>query len=95
MSEIKVNFGSLEAGRAGIAKTHGQLVSTLDDLEANLQSMLQTWDGQAREAYYQCKSEWDSAAAAMAQTLNQIGTAVGNANENYGAAEKAATNTWQ
>lgn len=42
MSEIKVNFGSLEAGQAGIKNTHGQLVSTLDEFEANLQPMLQT-----------------------------------------------------
>lgn len=94
MSEIRVNFGSLEAGRAGIMKSHGELVSTLDDLEANLQPMLQTWDGEAREAYFRCKQEWDTAAAAMAQTLSQIGSAVGTANENYGAAERAATQTW-
>ncbi|KQY56339.1 MULTISPECIES: WXG100 family type VII secretion target [unclassified Nocardioides] len=95
MSEIKVNFGSLEAGKAGIQKTHGQLVSTLDDLEANLQPMLQTWDGAAREAYYQCKQEWDNAAAQMATTLGQIGTLVGSAQENYQQAEGTATNMWQ
>jgi 6 kDa early secretory antigenic target len=94
MSEIKVNFGSLGAGAAGIGSTHAKLVSTLDDLEANLQPMLQTWDGQAREAYYQCKKEWDAAAAQMATTLQQIGQAVSTANENYQAAEKAATNNW-
>lgn len=94
MSEIKVNFGSLEAGQAGIKNTHGQLVTTLDELESNLQPMLQTWDGQAREAYYQCKQEWDNAAAQMAQTLEQIGTAVGTAQQNYRQAETTATNTW-
>lgn len=95
MSEIKVNFGSLEAGQAGIASTHGKLVTTLDELESNLQPMLQTWDGQAREAYFQCKQEWDNAAAQMATTLQQIGSAVGTANENYNQAERTATNTWQ
>jgi len=94
MSEIRVNFGALEAGRAGIMATHAALVASLDDLEANLQPMLQSWEGEAREAYFQCKQQWDSAAAQMSATLSQIGTAVGTANENYGAAEKAATNTW-
>lgn len=94
MSEIKVNFGSLEAGQAGIMKTHGNLKATLEQLEADLQPMLQTWDGTAREAYYQCKKEWDSAAEQMAQTLAQIGTTVGNAHSNYTQAEQTATNTW-
>jgi len=94
MSEIRVNFGSLEGGQAGIMSTHGQLVGTLDDLEANLQPMLSTWDGEAREAYYRCKQEWDSAAEQMSTTLQQIGQLVGNAHQNYTSAEKAATNTW-
>jgi len=94
MSEIKVNFGALEAGQAGIAKTHGELVATLDELEANLQPMLATWDGDAREAYYQCKKEWDSAAEQMNTTLGQIGQLVGTANQNYRQAETTATNNW-
>jgi early secretory antigenic target protein ESAT-6 len=94
MSEIRVNFGSLEGGQAGIMATHGTLVSTLDDLEANLQPMLSTWDGEAREAYFRCKQEWDSAAEAMSQTLQQIGQLVGNAHQNYTAAERSATNNW-
>ncbi|MDT0202158.1 WXG100 family type VII secretion target [Nocardioides sp. AE5] len=94
MSEIKVNFGSLEAGQAGILKAHASLVASLDDLESNLQPMLQTWDGEAREAYFQCKQQWDAAAAQMATTLQQIGQAVGTAQANYQGAENAAKNTW-
>lgn len=94
MGEIRVNFGALGEGQSSIMATHSQLVTTLDDLEANLQPMLETWDGAARDAYFQCKTQWDSAAAEMAQTLSQIAGAVGTANENYNAAETANTNAW-
>lgn len=95
MSEIRVNFGALSEGQAGILATHKQMEESLSTLESQLQAMLQTWDGEAREAYYASKQQWDSAAQKMAVTLQQIGNLVGTANENYGAAERAARNTWQ
>lgn len=94
MGEINVNFGSLETGAAGIMTTHGRLVTTLDELEANLQPMLQSWTGEAREAYYACKQQWDSAAEAMSTTLQQIGSLVGTAQTNYQQAENSARGNW-
>lgn len=93
--EIRVQFGSLEAGRDGIAKVHGGLLGTLSQLESDLAPMVASWNGVAQEAYVRDKTAWEQGAEQMAVTLNQIANLVGTAHENYVAAEQAAFKTWQ
>jgi early secretory antigenic target protein ESAT-6 len=92
--EIHVNFGALEAGQAGINKTYGSLQATLDQLESDLKPMIETWSGDAQQAYLVNKQQWDQGAAALAQVLNNIGRAVGDANENYQATHQATKQIW-
>lgn len=94
MGEIHVQFESLQSGQEGINKTFQGLTSTLDQLESDLQPMINSWSGAAQEAYLQCKKQWDDAAQALAGVLSNIGTAVGQAHDNYRAAESAAQNNW-
>lgn len=94
MGEIHVQFESLLQGQAGIAQTYSRLTSTLEQLEQDLNPMIQSWTGAAQESYLQCKKQWDEAAANLASVLNSIGQAVGQAHENYRAAENAAQSNW-
>lgn len=94
MGEIHVQFESLLQGQAGIAQTYSRLTSTLEQLESDLNPMIQSWTGSAQESYMQCKKQWDEAAANLASVLNSIGQAVGQAHENYRAAENAAQSNW-
>ncbi|HEY7046013.1 MAG TPA: WXG100 family type VII secretion target [Jatrophihabitantaceae bacterium] len=94
MGEIHVQFESLLQGQAGIAQTYSRLTSTLEQLEQDLNPMVQSWTGAAQESYMQCKKQWDEAAANLASVLNSIGQAVGQAHENYRAAENAAQSNW-
>jgi ESAT-6 family protein len=94
MGEIHVQFESLLQGQAGIAQTYSRLTSTLEQLEQDLNPMIQSWTGAAQESYMQCKKQWDEAAANLASVLNSIGQAVGQAHENYRAAENAAQSNW-
>ena len=94
MGEIHVQFESLLQGQAGIAQTYSRLTGTLEQLESDLQGMINSWTGAAQESYMQCKKQWDEAAANLASVLNSIGQAVGQAHENYRAAENAAQSNW-
>lgn len=94
MGEIKVSFGALEAGEQGIRNNYAKLTGTLDQLESDLAPMIATWTGAAQESYLNCKKQWDDAALALSQVLNNIGQAVGQANQNYQAAENAAKGNW-
>jgi early secretory antigenic target protein ESAT-6 len=94
MPEISVSFESLTTGQDSIKGVYAQLTATLDQLESDLQPMVSSWSGSAQESYVQCKKQWEEAALALSTVLSQIGTAVGTANENYRAAEKAAKSNW-
>jgi early secretory antigenic target protein ESAT-6 len=91
---VHVQFDALSGGQAGIKTTLGQLNSTLADLESGLQPMLSQWSGAAQAAYSQAKKQWDDAAADLAEVLDAIGRSVGNAHDNYVAAEQAAQSAW-
>jgi WXG100 family type VII secretion target len=92
--EVHVKFESLSAGAAGILSTHKALEGTLQNLEAELGPMVNSWTGDAREAYFQQKRKWEEASAAMATILQQMGQAVEQAHSNYTSAETANRNIW-
>jgi WXG100 family type VII secretion target len=94
MGEIHVQFESLQTGQQGIQSNYAKLTATLEQLESDLQPMIGTWSGQAQESYLACKKQWDDAALALSQVLNSIGQAVGQAHENYTAAEASARSNW-
>ncbi len=94
MGEIHVQFESLAAGEQGIRGNYAKLTATLDQLESDLQPMIASWSGAAQESYLVCKRQWDEAALALSQVLNNIGQAVGQAHQNYTSAEAAARSNW-
>jgi early secretory antigenic target protein ESAT-6 len=94
MGEIHVQFEALQSGEQGIRNNYAKLTATLDQLEADLQPMIASWSGAAQESYLACKKQWDDAALALSQVLNSIGQAVGQAHQNYTAAESCARSNW-
>ena len=94
MGEIQVNFEALQTGRAGIAQTFNRLQATLEELEADLQPMIETWTGAAQEQYLVCKRQWDTAAADLATVLNEVSNAVAAAHENYSTTHSATVQIW-
>jgi 6 kDa early secretory antigenic target len=95
MSEYtRVVFSSMEQGRADFAATYSSVQNTVSTLDSQLRSNLAEWDGQAQQAYYAAKTTWDNAMADMASVLNQLGTVIGVANDNYTSAESANTQMW-
>lgn len=94
MGEIHVQFESLQAGEQGIRNNYAKLTATLEQLESDLRPMINTWTGAAQESYLACKKSWDDAAVALSMVLSNIGQAVGQAHENYTAAESSARSNW-
>lgn len=84
-------FGQLLTSVADFASIHSQMVSTLSDLEHDLQGSLSAWQGDAQEAYWAAKAKWDAAAGNMENVLNQLRIVIGEAHANYTAAEAAGS----
>lgn len=58
MPRIVYNFGALDSGAQTLEATYGKLMTDIADLEAAVAPMLSIWDGEAKEAYYQCQGIW-------------------------------------
>jgi 6 kDa early secretory antigenic target len=95
MSEIKVTFGALETAQSDVSGVAGRMTSQLDDLKRFLAPMVATWEGQAATEYQAKQRQWDTAAVGLASVLQQIGVALGSANESYRQVEQANASRWR
>lgn len=94
MSEIKVTFGALSTAQADIRSTLTRINGMLEELEAGLRPIAATWQGEAALFYREKQREWNAAAVDIGVVLDQIGRAVGTANENYQQVENRNRSLW-
>ncbi|WP_305789923.1 WXG100 family type VII secretion target [Symbioplanes lichenis] len=86
---IKYNFPQLNQAADDCGSATKNLTAELDGLTSSLQGMLGTWDGAAREAYYQRQKEWDAAANDLRDLLGRIEKALRESAEKMQARENA------
>jgi early secretory antigenic target protein ESAT-6 len=91
---VRVSYGSLAEGSAGIRAAYAALEAELQNLEQQLRPMLDSWSGEAREAYFVQQRKWEEASHSMAEILNHMGRAVEQAHDNYQTAENANRDLW-
>jgi WXG100 family type VII secretion target len=95
MSEYTLaNFGALQQGQADFQQTYNNVVTEVQTLESQLQTNLSQWLGSAQQAYHEAQTQWNAAMANMQQVLQQLGTVIGTANDNYQSAEQTNTSLW-
>jgi early secretory antigenic target protein ESAT-6 len=95
MSEYTLaNFGALQQGQSDFQQTYNNVVTEVQTLESQLQTNLSQWVGSAQQAYHEAQSQWNAAMANMQQVLQQLGTVIGTANDNYQTAEQTNANLW-
>ncbi|MEV4254022.1 WXG100 family type VII secretion target [Spirillospora sp. NPDC049652] len=93
-SYTKANFGTMQQAQADFSLTYRALVDELQDLEKELEKHLQQWEGDAVQAYWDAKRQWDAAAQHIGTVLNQLGVVIGEAHSNYSAAERKNQGIW-
>lgn len=86
------NFGVLSSSAENYAIVAGTIRKELDALESSLKKHLAEWDGDAQQAYWRFKAQWDAAAADMQNVIQKMGLAIGTAHDNYVEAEKFGVN---
>ncbi|GGM60630.1 hypothetical protein GCM10011608_52150 [Micromonospora sonchi] len=70
--EIRYNFAGLNGAADACSSSVRNLTSELDGLKSGIAPLLATWDGDAREAYFQRQNEWESAANDLRDLLSRI-----------------------
>ncbi|GAA4907284.1 WXG100 family type VII secretion target [Stackebrandtia albiflava] len=87
MDVLKVSPAELEAFSGKIQSSSAELDSILDTLRARLDAM--QWTGGDQAAYFQQRTEWDTAVRDLNMLLNKIGQTVGLAKQDYVSTESA------
>ncbi|RKS72661.1 WXG100 family type VII secretion target [Motilibacter peucedani] len=94
MSEILVTFSAIQGAEGDVAATSQNINGQLDDLKSYLAPMVSTWTGAASENYQAKQKQWDEAAAELNAILAQIGKALGDAGQEFQAAENSNASIW-
>ena len=92
---LLVNFGALHQAGADIKKALNSLQSQLTQLEQDAAPLVETWSGEANEAYQVRQAKWRSASADLSAILRNIQLAVDDSAADYQVTEKRATNRFQ
>ncbi len=92
---LLVNFGALQGASSDIAKAISTLQSQLDQLERDAAPLVDTWDGEAQQAYQQRQNTWRTASQDLTNILQNIRGAVDQSVQDYVSTEKQATQRFQ
>jgi len=95
MNDVVVNFNALAAGHQDVLGVLRNLHDTLANLESDLNPLVGSWTGSARDAYLRCKAEWEQAAGALAGILNQVAMGLDTAHQNYRQSEASNLSMWR
>ena len=92
---LLVNFGALQQAGADIQKAINTLQSQLEQLERDAGPLVQTWSGEAQQAYAQRQATWRKASDDLQHILQNIKGAVDQSTQDYISTEKQATARFQ
>jgi 6 kDa early secretory antigenic target len=92
--QILVNFQTISQAASDVRATANNIRSQLDELEAGVKKIAQSWEGSAQESYRAKQAEWDQRAASLHQTLQQIARALDTAAQNYQSTESKNASIW-
>ncbi|WP_030442065.1 WXG100 family type VII secretion target [Actinoplanes subtropicus] len=92
---LLVNFGSLQQASEHIAAAVRSMQTQLDDAEHAAKHLVDTWEGEAQQAYYTRQAKWRASAQDLTQILQNIKGAVDQSVQDYIATEKNATQRFQ
>lgn len=92
--QIKYNFAQISNTAQDIRSSAQRINGQLGDLKDIIKPMADTWEGEARDAYYAHQAKWDQAAEDLNRILNQIAETVDEGNNQMMAVNNAAANSW-
>ncbi len=92
--ELRVDPGEIAARSRDVGDARRRLQIQLDDLGGYVRPLVDSWTGAAAEHYAARQAQWDSAAGELADVLELVGRALGDAAGDFGAAEDTNRRRW-
>lgn len=83
VSSFSVRPEQVDVLSADIANDAKGIAQELDNLDTQVKSLIEQWDGAAREAYHQAQHDWNGKLQEMNQILGQISQATSQIAQQY------------
>lgn len=83
VSSFSVRPEQVDVLSADIANDAKGIAQELDNLDTQVKSLIEQWDGTAREAYHQAQRDWNGKLQEMNQILGQISQATSQIAQQY------------
>ncbi len=94
MGEIHASFATIANAASTISASSKTIDDLNDQLKAQVDKTLATWEGSAGGEYQAAQAKWAQASADLNAVLAAIGTAVQQASEAYAQAEQKNASRW-
>ncbi|TFH52411.1 WXG100 family type VII secretion target [Actinomyces viscosus] len=94
MSDMLVNYGSLEQLASAMSQGSAQSQADLDAMDAELRPTQSGWSGEAQQQYTISMNECRAAIADQQQLIQQLGSHVTTSSENYNTTDHQAASTF-
>ncbi|OQO91102.1 WXG100 family type VII secretion target [Saccharomonospora piscinae] len=85
---IVVDYATIHTASEDCQRTGSELEALFEDLRSRLAPLVDSWSGDAMEAWQQCQNEWNQSLDEMKQVLAQIATALPQIADGYQATDK-------
>lgn len=92
---LVVNFAALQAASGHIQQAISTIDSQLAQLEADATPLVQTWTGEAREAYQSRQATWRQASTELSAMLQEIKRALDESAADYAETERRNANLFR
>ena len=94
MSDMLVNYGSLDTLAAAMAQGSAQSQADLDAMDAELRPTQSGWSGEAQLQYTATMSECNAAMCDRQQLIQQLGTHVSTSRGDYQSTDQKAAGSF-
>jgi WXG100 family type VII secretion target len=94
MGVLKVNFATMGDGVTALNKHWSQLQAQFADLEANVQQLMQVWDGEAQASYLAHQAKFRKGADQVHASLRQLHGSLDSWHQDFRTTEKTVRTGW-
>jgi|GEM_PF-2807382 early secretory antigenic target protein ESAT-6 len=93
--QLTVNFHAVQTTSSTITLHANSLVQQLEDLDAQLRPLIESWDSATKDQYYAQQLAWATAMSDIQSILAEIGVKLNQAYEDFLATEIANAAAWE
>ena len=94
MDQIAVDFRALEEGEDALRRLVDEIDINLTELEGYVAQLLNSWSGEAADAYRAAQDEWGAAVAGMRENVREMHQLVVTAHGNQASAVRTNSQIW-